>query len=55
MSTIETFPAFDLFKIIFSFLDDGVADLSQFETQEEDESAEVFIEAGMGTEIQKYE
>ncbi|XP_021817673.1 uncharacterized protein LOC110759838 [Prunus avium] len=33
--------------------DDGVADLSQFETQEEDESAEVFIEAGKSKKTKK--
>ncbi|KAL6287633.1 hypothetical protein ACE6H2_012023 [Prunus campanulata] len=53
VSTIEIFPAFDLFKIIFTFLDDGVADLSQFETQEENESAEVFTEAGKSKKAKK--
>ncbi|CAL9014143.1 unnamed protein product [Prunus brigantina] len=33
--------------------DDGVADLSQFETQEENESAEVFIEAGKSKKAKK--
>lgn len=41
VSTIESFPSFNLINLIFFLLDDGVADQSPLETQEEIEIDEI--------------